>query len=126
MENENTRGDAPEDAPEMEDYGSPATDKDPSLTRPDGSGSDSNLGTLSGNQGMYSSEYSGGTAGTEQGSGEGEQFGEFGNTNTGTDLTIEMENTDVRTGMVKGGTSGADDVVGPGAYGGEAGGVTDR
>lgn len=51
------------------------------------------------------------------------QFGEFEHTGVGTDLTVEMENTDIRSGLVKGGEEGADDVAGPGQYGGEAGGV---
>jgi hypothetical protein len=88
---------------EIEDYGSPAT------------GGDVGQGS-----------YSGGTEGTQQGSGEGEQFGEFDNTGAGVDLTIEMENTDVRSGLVKGGQQGADDVVGPGAYGGDAGSLSNR
>ena len=52
------------------------------------------------------------------------QFGEFEDTGVGTDLTVEMENTDARSGMVKGGEVGADDVAGPGQYGGEAGGLS--
>ena len=90
--------------PEMEDYGSPADQGD--------------AGT-----GAGSGQYSGGTEGTQQGSGEGEQFGEFDNTGTGVDLMVEMENTDFRSGLVKGGEAGASDVGGPGRYGGDAGGL---
>ena len=56
--------------------------------------------------------------------GDGGQFGEFGNTGVGTDLTVEMENTDARTGMVKGDEAGADDAAGPGQYGGETGSIS--
>ena len=56
--------------------------------------------------------------------GHGGQFGEFGDTGVGTDLTVEMENTDVRTGLVKGGETGADDAAGPGQYGGAAGSIS--
>jgi hypothetical protein len=52
-------------------------------------------------------------------------FGEFENTGTGTDLTIEMENTDARSGLVKGGQTGAADAAGLGQYGGETGGVSE-
>ncbi|HST05420.1 MAG TPA: hypothetical protein VLQ48_11895 [Chloroflexia bacterium] len=37
--------------------------------------------------------YAGGTDGTRQADDEGEQFGEFEDTNTGTDLTKEMDST---------------------------------
>lgn len=87
---------------DMEDYGGPATQ---------------------GDAGTGGGEYSGGTEGTQQGSGEGQQFGEYANTGTGVDLTVEMENTDVRSGMVKGGEAGADDAGGLGRYGGDAGGM---
>jgi len=40
--------------------------------------------------------YSGGTEGMHKGGHEGEMFGEFDNTGTGTDLTVEMMNTDAR------------------------------
>jgi hypothetical protein len=56
--------------------------------------------------------------------GQSGQFGEFGDTGVGTDLTVEMENTDVRTGLVKGGEAGADDAAGPGQYGGDAGSIS--
>lgn len=37
--------------------------------------------------------YTGGTTGTSQGAGDGEQFGEFDDSGTGTDLTDEMDST---------------------------------
>ena len=95
------------DAPAMEDYG--------------GSDSGSSSGSAQ-DRSAYEGKHSGGTEGTQQG-GEGEQFGEFGNTGAGTDLTIEMENSDVRSGLVKGGEAGAADAGGTGRYGGEDGGV---
>ena len=102
---DNTQGDA---AP-MEDYG----------------GSDSGSGGASDqNRSEYEGKYSGGTEGTRKG-GEGEQFGEFDNTGTGTDLTIEMENSDPRSGLVKGGEAGAADAGGTGRYGGTDGGVNE-
>lgn len=102
--NEGTTG---SDRPEMEDYGSPDSNE------PSSGGAQTERGG--------GSQYSGGTAGVEQGSGKGEQFGEFANTGTGTDLTVEMENTDVRSGLVKGGQTGAADAAGPGQYGGATG-----
>jgi hypothetical protein len=72
---------------------------------------------------MEGGKYSGGTTGTRQGSSEGEQFGEFDDTGTGVDLTEEMDETDARSGLVKGGEHGASDVAGPAQYGGEAGGL---
>ena len=46
-------------------------------------------------------------------------------TDTGIDLTEEMDETDARNslGLVKGGEHGADDVAGPAQYGGDAGGL---
>jgi hypothetical protein len=84
--------------PEMEDYG----------------GSDGNE--------AQAGKYAGGTEG-DKGTGEGVQFGEFGNTGTGIDLTIQMESNDVdpASGLVKGGQPGEDALAGPGQYGGEAG-----
>ena len=67
----------------------------------------------------------GNQSGNNRGQDESGQFGEFGQTGVGTDLTIEMENTDVRSGMVKGGATGADDAAGPGQYGGDAGGLNE-
>ena len=101
----NTQG----DAPQMEDYGSSDS----------GSGGGSNQ-----NKSEYEGKYSGGTEGIQKG-GEGEQFGEFGNTGAGTDLTVEMENSDARSGLVKGGEAGAADAGGTGRYGGDGGGVNE-
>ena len=73
-----------------------------------------------------------GSGGEQGGAGEGSgtgverpgaQFGEFGETGVGTDLTVEMEGFDARTGSIKGGQEGADDAAGPGQYGGETGGL---
>ena len=92
--------------PRMEDYGSPATD-----------------------EGNTGGKYAGGTEGTEQGSGQGEQFGEWRNSGTGTDLTREMDEIgpgDAKTGLVKGGQTGKDEVSGPARYGGEAGSLSDE
>src|SRR5690349_6378968 len=93
---------------ETEDYGGPADD---------------DMGGQSGSK-MQGNRDSGGSdrGGDMGGGGDGGQFGEFEDTGIGTDLTVEMENTDVRSGMVKGGEEGADDVAGPGQYGGQAGG----
>jgi hypothetical protein len=90
--------------PRMEDYGSPATDED-----------------------STGGKHTGGTEGTGQSSGQGEQFGEWGNSGTGTDLTREMEEVgpdDVKSGLIKGGQTGKDEVSGPARYGGESGGLT--
>ncbi len=97
------------DAPQMEDYGSSDS----------GSGGVSDL-----NRSEYEGKHSGGTEGTKKG-GEGEKFGEFGNTGAGTDLTVEMENSDAHTGLVKGGEAGAADAGGTGRYGGTDGGVNE-
>jgi hypothetical protein len=53
------------------------------------------------------------------------QFGEFGTTGTGIDLTIEMDSdkADVRGGLIKGGQPGEDGLAGLGQYGGEAGDI---
>ena len=64
-----------------------------------------------------------GSRGSDSGENVSGQFGEFEHTGVGTDLTVEMENTDVRSGLVKGGEEGADDVAGPAQYGGDAGSV---
>ncbi len=109
----------------IEDYGSSDS--------AGGSGTMSGLGSADsagergtpsgGNVAATGGKYSGGTTGvgdTSAGN-EGEYFGEFEDTGTGVDLTEEMENTDVRTGLVKGGEEGASGVAGPGQYGGEAG-----
>lgn len=129
--------------PEMQDYGS--QDSDPTLTGTEGQQpsafgdrTDTDVTPTSNTQGVSAHEaarqsgmetdessYSGGTGGIQEGQGEGGQFGEFGETGVGTDLTIEMENTDVRSGLVKGGQAGAADDAGPGQYGGKTGGVGD-
>jgi hypothetical protein len=69
--------------------------------------------------------FSGGTAGTRQGSSEGESFGEFDDSGTGIDLTEEMDETGAGSGLglIKGGEHGKSDVAGPGQYGGKAGGL---
>ena len=72
--------------------------------------------------GTEAGKYAGGTEG-DTGTGEGERFGEFGNTGTGIDLTVELESNEInpRSGLVKGGQPGEDALVGPAQYGGEAG-----
>ncbi|MDQ3930157.1 MAG: hypothetical protein M3328_13550 [Chloroflexota bacterium] len=80
-------------------------------------GSGGGQGGSGGGAGVSSS---GGGSGVER---PGAQFGEFGETGTGTDLTVEMEGFDPRTGTIKGGQEGADDAAGPGQYGGESGGL---
>jgi hypothetical protein len=57
--------------------------------------------------------------------GDGGQFGEVGDTGVGTDLTMTMEG-DVRSGRVKGGQPGEDDVAGLAQYGGKAGNLDSR
>jgi hypothetical protein len=66
-------------------------------------------------------DYAGSEANKNEG--QGERFGEFGNTGTGIDLTIELESNEVnpRSGLIKGGQRGEDALVGPAQYGGEAG-----
>jgi len=97
------------DKSRVEDYGGPA-DYDEADQESDAKGD----------------KYSGGTTGTRQGNSEGEYFGEFDRTGTGIDLTEEMDSTDARSGLVKGGEHGADDVAGPAQYGGEAGGLNKK
>jgi hypothetical protein len=48
------------------------------------------------------------------------------NTGIGTDLTRAMDDTDVHSGLVKGGETGADDIAGPGQYGDMARGLEDE
>ncbi len=67
--------------------------------------------------------YNEGYEDTSANAGKGEFFGEWEDSGVGTDLTEEMEDTDVRTGLVKGGETGAADAAGPGQYGGQTGGV---
>ncbi|MEA2573737.1 MAG: hypothetical protein QOH93_1035 [Chloroflexia bacterium] len=93
---------------EIEDYG----------TSDSAGGSGSAFGS-SGGQGAGESG-GGGATGVER---PGPQFGEFGETGSGTDLTVEMEGFDARTGSIKGGQEGADDAAGPGQYGGASGGL---
>ncbi len=71
---------------ETEDYGGPADDD---------MGGQSG-GSMQGNKGSGGSDR-GGDMGS--GGGDGGQFGEFEDTGVGTDLTVEMENTDARSGM---------------------------
>ncbi|MBF6614078.1 MAG: hypothetical protein IVW55_13195 [Chloroflexi bacterium] len=106
MEQDPTKG----ARPEMEDYGSPSTDYDQDA--------------MSGNKAIDQGKYSGGTAGTQQGDTEGEEFGEFKKTGTGTDLTITMENTDPLTGTVRGGEENADDIADADHYSAEEGEVS--
>jgi hypothetical protein len=114
-----------DDELEMEDYGSPATDAGKMSRGKSGSSGRGKGKSVSAKQ-EDKGKYSGGTTGVRKGSSEGEEFGEFDRTGTGTDLTIEMENADVRSGLVKGGEEGADDVAGPAQYGGEAGSLNRR
>jgi len=53
------------------------------------------------------------------------QFGEFGTTGTGIDLTAEMDSdkADVRSGLIKGGQPGEDGLAGLAQYGGDAGDI---
>lgn len=112
MSNSNS-GDNPE--LQIEDYGS--SDSEGESGAVGGSGSQ---GARDSSQADMGGRYSGGTEGTS-GSNEGEFFGEYRDTGTGVDLTEEMENTDLRSGLVKGGESGSSGVAGPGQYGGDAG-----
>jgi hypothetical protein len=127
----------------MQDYGT--EDSDPTLTGKEGQEpsafgdrTDNDITPTSNTQGVSAHEaaaksgmdtdesrYSGGTGGLQEGAGHGGQFGEFGETGIGTDLTIEMDSTDPRSGLIKGGQSGAADDAGLGQYGGKTGGVAD-
>jgi hypothetical protein len=127
----------------MEDYG--GQDSDPTLTGTEGQQpsafgdrTDTDVTPASNTQGVSAHEaasrsgmdtdesrYSGGGGGIQEGAGEGGQFGEFGDTGVGTDLTIEMDSADPRSGLIKGGQSGAADDAGLGQYGGKTGGVGD-
>ena len=101
---------------EIEDYGTSDSE----------GGSGSAFGSESGQSGGGGGggENSGGEGGSGTGvERPGAQFGEFGETGTGTDLTVEMEGFDARTGSIKGGQEGADDAAGPGQYGGATGGL---
>jgi len=72
--------------PPMEDYGSSDVDD----VHDTGQGSDAG-GRTAFDQAQDAN--AGGTTGTTQGSGDGEQFGEFDDSGTGTDLTREMDST---------------------------------
>lgn len=131
----------------IEDYGE--NDQEPSLTAKEGSGmnkpdayGDRTDGGITGGtdfgtgaaeaagrggdtddrQRAYNESYEDTTANA----GKGEMFGEWENSGVGTDLTQEMEGTDVRSGLVKGGEHGAADVAGLGQYGGQTGSVEDK
>lgn len=75
--------------PPMEDYGS--SDVEDVHDAGVGSGAGRGKGRTAFDQPADAN--AGGTAGTKQGSGDGEEFGEFDDTNTGTDLTKEMDST---------------------------------
>ena len=92
--------------PEMEDYG----------------GSDGGEARGASSQ-SQAGKHAGGDEGPNQSSGRVGRFGEFDNTGTGIDLTVEMESNeaDPRSGLIKGGQRGEDALVGPAQYGGEAG-----
>jgi hypothetical protein len=81
----------------MEDYGH--DDSDPSLTREEGAGTAT--GRESGAEQSNVGGHSGGTEGAHSGGHEGEMFGEFENSDTGTDLTVEMMNTDARESLTE-------------------------
>jgi hypothetical protein len=72
--------------PPMEDYGSSDVDD----VHDAGQGSDAG-GSTAFDQAQDAN--AGGTTGTTQGSGDGEKFGEFADSGTGTDLTKEMDST---------------------------------
>jgi hypothetical protein len=109
---------ADSDRPKMEDYGSP--DGDEAARQGDGGSGSSGSGGSGGSSGSGggNSEYTGGLQ-----KGDGGQFGEVGDSGVGTDLTMTMEG-DVRSGMVKGGQQGEDNIAGPAQYGGEAGDIS--
>src|SRR4051812_46076058 len=120
----------------IEDYGSPGTDPGrTSMGGGYGDRTDEDITPASNSAGVGATEAArrggdetadSGRFDTDSGAAHKEgRFGEFGDTGIGTDLTVEMENTDARTGLVKGGEHGAGDVAGPGQYGGTAGSVTD-
>src|SRR6476659_8231564 len=103
----------------MEDYGSRGTDRvRTSIGGGYGDRTDEDITPASNSAGVGATEAArrGGDETADSGrfeaapdavTGHGEgRFGEFGDTGVGTDLTIEMENTDPRTGMVKGGEHG--------------------
>jgi len=107
--NRDTSGDFPGRTElNMEDYGH--DDSDPTLTREEGAatsaGRESGAEQSSVGGGSQSGHtdlggYSGGTEGVRSGGHQGEMFGEFENTDTGTDLTVDMMNTDAREGVTE-------------------------
>jgi hypothetical protein len=72
--------------PPMEDYGSSDVDDVHDV------GQESNAGGRTAFDQAQDAN-AGGTTGTTQGSGDGEKFGEFADSGTGTDLTKEMDST---------------------------------
>src|SRR5947208_211392 len=115
-----TNMDKEDKMPKIEDYGSPGTDS--VRTSMGGSGESGDPDNETANQGLYGDDS---TRSTQDKNG-GERFGEFEDTGIGTDLTVEMENTDIRSGQIKGGQHGASDAAGLAQYGGEAGSVRDE
>ena len=112
------------EASQIEDYGTSDTADSGYIADDMSSGGNSNM---VGASGSGNEDISGGSEGGQgQGSGRGEMFGDFEHTGTGTDLTIQMESNDIdpRSGLVKGGGAGEDEIAGLGQYGGETGGVT--
>jgi hypothetical protein len=113
------------EASQIEDYGTEDATDSGYIADDMSSGGNSNM---VGAEGSGNADISSGSSGSEggQGSERGEMFGEFGNTGTGTDLTLQMESNDIdpRSGLVKGGAAGEDEIAGLGQYGGETGGVT--
>src|SRR5688500_13437492 len=97
------------DKPRTEDYGSPDGDKD------SGQGKNTGRDAQGGD-----SEYTGGLK-----KGDGGQFGAVGDSGVGTDLTMTMER-DVRSGRIKGGQPGEDDLAGLAQYGGAAGSLGNK
>ena len=126
------------DMPRIEDYGIASTDDaDTGGKQAEGTATDNqntgdmprieDYGIPNADEPKTGGRRAGGTEGTEQGGGRGEQFGEWGNSGTGTDLTREMDEMgpqDVKSGLVKGGQTGKDEVGGPARYGGESGSLT--
>jgi len=72
--------------PPMEDYGSSDVEDVHDVGTGQGSGGQTAFD-------QPGEANAGGTTGTTQGSGTGEQFGEFDDSGTGTDLTREMDST---------------------------------
>ena len=72
--------------PPMEDYGSSDVDDVHDVGQGSGAGGETAFD-------QPADANAGGTTGTTQGSGDGEKFGEFADSGTGTDLTKEMDST---------------------------------